>query len=66
MGTNCDPLVADLFLFCYERDFMLSLPDDKQSDVIEAFISTSRYLYDLLNIDNNFDSSINYIYPSEL
>ena len=22
MGTNCDPLVADLFLFCYERDFM--------------------------------------------
>jgi hypothetical protein len=25
MGTNCAPLVADLFLFCYERDFMLSL-----------------------------------------
>ena len=25
MGINCDPLVADLFLFCYERDFMLSL-----------------------------------------
>ena len=23
MGTNCAPLVADLFLFCYERDFML-------------------------------------------
>ena len=28
MGTNCAPLVADLFLFCYERDFMLSLSDD--------------------------------------
>ena len=27
MGTNCSPLVADLFLFCYERDFMLSLSD---------------------------------------
>ena len=25
MGTNCAILVADLFLFCYERDFMLSL-----------------------------------------
>ena len=25
MGTNCAPFVADLFLFCYERDFMLSL-----------------------------------------
>ena len=25
MGTNCAPLVADLFLFCYERDFRMSL-----------------------------------------
>ena len=25
VGTNCAPLVADLFLFCYERDFMKSL-----------------------------------------
>ena len=33
---------------------MLSLSEDKQSDVIEAFNSTSRYLDDLLNIDNNF------------
>ena len=33
MGTNCVPLVADLFLFCYERDFMLSLSEDTQSDV---------------------------------
>ena len=60
MGTNCAPLVADLFLFCYERDFMLSLSEDNQSDVIEAFNSTSRYLEDLLNIDNNFfDSMVN-------
>ena len=28
MATNCAPLVADLFLFCYERDFMLSLSED--------------------------------------
>ena len=67
MGTNCAPLVADLFLFCYERDFMLSLSEDNQSDVIEAFNSTSRYLDDLLNIGNNyFDSMVNRIYPSEL
>ena len=67
MGTNCAPLVADLFLFCYERDFMLSLSEDNQYDVIEAFNSTSRYLDDLLNIDNNFfDSMVNRIYPSEL
>ena len=67
LGTNCAPLVADLFLFCYERDFMLSLSEDNQSDVIEAFNSTSRYLDDLLSIDNNFfDSMVNRIYPSEL
>ena len=32
MGTNCAPLVADLFLLCYERDFMLSLSDNNQTD----------------------------------
>ena len=46
---------------------MMSLSEDNQSDVIEAFNSTSRYLDDLLNIDNNFfDSMVNRIYPSEL
>ena len=37
MGTNCVPLVADLFLFCYERDFMKNLFKDNQADVIKAF-----------------------------
>ena len=46
---------------------MLSLSDDNQAEVIEAFYSTSRYLDDLLNIDNTFfDSMVNHIYPSEL
>ena len=38
MGTNCALLVADLFLFCYERDFRMSLSDDKQADIIESNI----------------------------
>ena len=42
MGTNCAPLVTDLFLFCYERHFMLSFSEENQSGVIEAFNSTSR------------------------
>ena len=54
MGTNCAPLVADLFLFSYERDFMLSLSDNNQTDIIDAFNSTSWYLDDLLNIDNPY------------
>ena len=46
---------------------MLSLSEDNRSDVIEAFNSTSRYLDDLLNIDNYFfDSMVNHIYPSKL
>ena len=67
MGTNCAPLVADLFLFCYERDFMTSLSDVKQAEIIEAFKSTSRYLDDLLNIDNPyFEGMGNRIYPPQL
>ena len=67
MVTNCAPLVADLVLFCYETDFVLSLSEDNQSEVTEAFNSISGYLDDLLNIDNNFyDNMANHIYPSEL
>ena len=67
IGTSCAPLVADLFLFCYERDFMLSLSDDNETDTIEAFNSTSRYLDDLLNIDNTyFEQMVGQLYPTEL
>ena len=65
MGTNCAPLV--LFLSCYEGDFMLSLSDNNQTDITGAFNSTSRYLDDLLNIDNPyFEQIVAQIYPTEL
>ena len=67
MGTNCAPLIADLFLFCYERDFMKSLTKEKRYDLIDAFNSTSRYLDYLLNIDNiHFEHMVHRIYPAEL
>ena len=67
MGTICATLVADLFLLCYERDSMLSLSDKNQTDIIEAFNSTSRYLDDLLNIDNPyFEKMVGQIYTYEL
>ena len=67
MSTNCAPLVADLFLFCYQRDFMMSLSGDKQVDVIDAFNTASRYLDDILNINNvYFDNMLSQIYPSKL
>ena len=67
MGTNCVPLVADLFLFCYERDFMKSLTKEKRYDMIDAINSPSRYLDDLLNIDNiHIEQMVHRIYSAEL
>ena len=46
---------------------MMSFSDDKQADVIDAFNTTSRYLDDILNINNvYFDNMVSQIYPSEL
>ena len=61
MGTNCAPLVADLFLFCYQRDTLLS-----PWAVIKliAFNPRSGYLDDLLNIDKPyFEHMVGQIYP---
>ena len=67
MGTNCAPLVANWFLFCYEKDLMKYLSNDNQADISKAYNSTSRYLDDLLNIDNPyFEGMVNQIYPPEL
>ena len=30
MDTNCAKLIADLFLYCYERDFMSDLRKSKR------------------------------------
>ena len=64
MGTIVPPpLVADLFLFCYERD----LTKEKRYDLIDAFNSTSKYLDLLLNKDNiHFEHMVHRIYPAEL
>ena len=46
---------------------MKSLSLENQADIIEAFNSTSRYLDDLLNINNiYFDQMVDRIYPTEL
>ena len=52
IGTNCAPLKADLFLYCYERDFMSNLQKSKRFDLRDKFNDTSRYLDDIFTIDN--------------
>ena len=46
---------------------MMSLSDDKRADIIDAYSATSRYLDDILNINNvYFDNMVSQIYTSEL
>ena len=68
MGTNCAPLIADLFLYCYERDFtcMSNLQKSKRFGLIDKFNDTSRYLDDIFIIDNpEFAKHIPDIYIQE-
>ena len=67
MGANCAPPVANLFLFGYERDFMVSLLVISRLMLLMPFNTTSIYLDDILNIDNvYFDNMVSQIYHSEL
>ena len=68
MSTNCTPLIADLFLFCYERDYMSNLHKSKQYDIVDMFNDTSRYLDDIFTIDNpeKFEKHIPDIYPTKI
>ena len=52
MGTNCEPLVADLFLYSYEKEFIQGLQKQGKHDDLKCFIGTSRYLDDILTVDN--------------
>ena len=52
MSTKCAPLIADLFLFCYEMNFMHKLHKSKQNDLIDMFNDTSRYFDDIFTIDD--------------
>ena len=59
--------IADVFLYCYERDYMSNLHETKRFDLIDKFNDTSRYLDDIFTIDNPaFAEHIPDIYPREL
>ena len=63
MGTDCAPLIADLFLFSFEFDFMRDL---LRKDLLAArrFCRTFRYINDLLTLNNSsFKNSIDKVYP---
>ena len=67
MGTNCAPLLADLFLYTYEAEFIQNLIARKQKNIAQSFNFTYRYIDDVLSLSNSdFDKYIHTIYPPEL
>ena len=66
MGTNCAPLLANVFLFYYEYKYMRNLIRVNLM-LAKKFNNTMRYIDDLLTLKNiSFDSAIDDIHPSEL
>ena len=68
MGTDCAPLLADLFLHSYEAKFLSDLIKDKKTrHVARIFNRTDRYIDDLFSADNDkFGEYVPKIYPKEL
>ena len=67
MGTNCAPLLADLFLYSYEAEFIQKLLSQKKKKLAVAFNLTFKYIDDVLSINNeHFHTYVNMIYPTEL
>ncbi|KAK3094748.1 hypothetical protein FSP39_005718 [Pinctada imbricata] len=67
MGTNCAPLLADLFLYSYEADFIQTLRSTGRKHLASQFNFTFRYIDDVLSINNpKFKDHLHELYPHEL
>ena len=67
MGTNCAPLLADLFLYSYENEFLDKLINEGKRKLARRFNLSYRYIDDLISFNNKrFREFISDIYPKEL
>ena len=67
MGTNCAPLLADIFLYSYEAEFIQSLLSTGRKQLASRFNFTYRYIDDVLSINNpEFENYLGQMYPVEL
>jgi hypothetical protein len=67
MGTNCAPLLADLFLYSYEADFIQGLLKKDEKKLSRSFNFTFRYIDDVPSLNNSrFGDFVDHIYPIEL
>ena len=65
--SNCAPLLADLFLYSYEADFIQGLLKKNEKKLARSFNFTFRYIDDVLSLNNSrFGDFVDRIYPIEL
>ena len=61
MGTNCAPLLADVFQYSYEADFIQSLLSTGKKKLASQFNFTYRYIDDVLSINNPINNNNSYL-----
>ena len=67
MGTNCAPLLADLFYYSYEADFIQGLLKKNETKLVRSINCTFRYINDVILLNNSrFGDFVDRIYPIEL
>ena len=67
MGTNCVPLLVDLFLYSYKAYFIQGFLKKNEKKLARSFNFTFRYIDDVLSLDNfRFGDLVDRIYPIEL
>ena len=67
MGTNCAPLLADMFLYSNEAEFVQSLLSAGKKRLASQFNFTYRYIDDVLSINNpDFENYLGQMYPPAL
>ena len=67
MGTNCTPLLADLFLYYYQNEFLDKLIKEGKGKFARKINLSYRYTDDLISLNNKrFEEFISDIYPKGL
>ena len=67
MGTNCVPLLVDLFFFSYETYFIQGLLNKNEKKQVRCIKFTFRFIDDVLTLNSyKFDDLVDRIYPIEL
>jgi hypothetical protein len=67
MGTNRVPLLADLYLYSYEADFIQGLLRKNEKKLARSFNFMFRYIDDVLSLHNSrFGYFVDHIYSIEL